>query len=56
MGSAQGSPLDIYHLVHETLADDTVALRVFNDHVVADERVECVMLPISDGLTFIRKR
>jgi len=37
-------------------SDDTVALRAFNDHVVADARVECVMLPISDGLTFIRKR
>ena len=37
-------------------SDDTEALRAFNDHVVADDRVECVMLAISDGLTFIRKR
>ena len=37
-------------------SDDTVALRAFNDRVVADERVECVMLPISDGLSFITKR
>ena len=35
---------------------DTVALRAFNDQVVADERVECVMLAISDGLTIIAKR
>lgn len=33
---------------------DTVAIRSFNDLVVADARVECVMLPISDGLTMIR--
>lgn len=29
------------------------ALRAFNDHVVADPRVDQVMLPISDGLTLI---
>ena len=37
-------------------SDDTVALRAFNDHVVADDRVDCVMLAVSDGLTFITKR
>jgi caffeoyl-CoA O-methyltransferase len=39
-------------------ADDeqTVAIREFNDLVAADERVDCVMLPISDGLTLLRKR
>ena len=36
--------------------DDTVAIRAFNDHVVADERVDVVMLPIGDGLTLARKR
>jgi len=38
-------------------ADDesTVAIRAFNDKVVNDPRVECVMLPISDGLTMIRR-
>jgi caffeoyl-CoA O-methyltransferase len=36
--------------------DDTVALRAFNDHVAADDRVDVVMLPISDGLSFIVKR
>jgi caffeoyl-CoA O-methyltransferase len=36
--------------------DNTAAIRRFNDHVAADRRVESVMLPISDGLTFARKR
>ncbi len=36
--------------------DNTLAIRSFNDHVAADERVDCVMLPLSDGLTLIRKR
>jgi caffeoyl-CoA O-methyltransferase len=36
--------------------DSTEGIRAFNDHVVADERVECVMLAIGDGLTFIRRR
>ena len=35
---------------------DTVAIRKFNDLVAADSRVECVMLPIADGLTLLRKR
>ena len=34
--------------------ENTVAIRAFNDKVAADDRVECVMLPISDGLTLIR--
>jgi caffeoyl-CoA O-methyltransferase len=34
----------------------TSAIRGFNDQVAADARVECVMLPISDGLTLLRKR
>jgi caffeoyl-CoA O-methyltransferase len=33
-----------------------VAIREFNDHAAADERMELVMLPIADGLTFARKR
>lgn len=28
----------------------------FNEHALADERVELVLLPIGDGLTFARKR
>jgi caffeoyl-CoA O-methyltransferase len=35
---------------------DTLALRALNDKIVADERVEAVMLPIADGLTLCRKR
>jgi caffeoyl-CoA O-methyltransferase len=37
-------------------SDDTVALRAFNDHVVADPRVDCVMLAVGDGLSIIAKR
>jgi caffeoyl-CoA O-methyltransferase len=36
--------------------EDTTALRALNDHLVADERVESVMLSVSDGLTIVRKR
>jgi len=44
--------------VADPSADDpqTVAIRAFNDQVAADPRVDCVMLPISDGLTLLRKR
>jgi len=36
--------------------DNTVAIRAFNDHVAADDRVDAVMLPIADGLTILAKR
>ena len=36
--------------------ENTVAIRAFNDLVAADRRVEVVMLPISDGLSLVRKR
>jgi caffeoyl-CoA O-methyltransferase len=44
--------------VADPAADDeqTRAIRAFNDLVAADERVDRVMLPISDGLTLVRKR
>jgi caffeoyl-CoA O-methyltransferase len=32
------------------------AVRDFNDHAAADDRVEVIMLPIGDGLTLARKR
>lgn len=35
---------------------ETRALRAFNDQVVQDERVVCVMLTIRDGITLIRRR
>jgi caffeoyl-CoA O-methyltransferase len=34
-------------------SDNTVALQRFNDHVLADERTECVLLPVGDGMTVI---
>jgi caffeoyl-CoA O-methyltransferase len=36
--------------------ENTEAIRRFNDHAAADDRVELVMLPIADGLTLARKR
>ena len=33
----------------------TQGIRLFNDHVAADPRVERVILPLRDGLTLIRK-
>ena len=35
---------------------DTQAIRAFNDRLVADDRVDVVLLPISDGLTLARKQ
>jgi caffeoyl-CoA O-methyltransferase len=35
---------------------DDAAIVAFNDHVHADERVVCAMLPIRDGLSLIRLR
>ena len=44
------------------LADNTLsvlngneAIGSFNEHVLADARVECVLVPIRDGVTLIRK-
>lgn len=36
--------------------DDTRAIRALNDFVTADPRVECVMIPVADGLLLTRKR
>jgi len=33
--------------------DDTVALRAFNDAMVADDRVDVALLPVGDGLSMI---
>lgn len=35
---------------------DTVAIRACNEHILADHRVESVMMHIADGLTLVRKR
>jgi caffeoyl-CoA O-methyltransferase len=40
----------------EDASDSTRALAAFNDMVVADPRVTCVMLTVRDGLTLIRPR
>jgi caffeoyl-CoA O-methyltransferase len=32
------------------------AIRAFNDHAVADRRVDVVLLPVGDGLTLARKK
>jgi caffeoyl-CoA O-methyltransferase len=37
-------------------SESTLALREFNDHVARDERVNCVVLTIRDGVTLIRRR
>ena len=34
----------------------TLGIAAFNDKVASDPRVECVILPIRDGLTVIRKK
>ena len=34
----------------------TQAIKRFNDHVAADDRVECLMLTVRDGMTLIRRR
>jgi len=39
-----------------TTDESTRALRELNELVIADRRVEAVMLPIADGLTIVRKR
>lgn len=36
--------------------ESTQAIKAFNDHVAADERVECLMLTVRDGMTLIRPR
>ncbi len=36
--------------------ESDVAVRDLNDLIVADERVESVMLPVRDGVTLVRKR
>ena len=35
---------------------NTDVIREFNDHVLADARVECVMLTVRDGMLLIRKK
>ncbi|MGO9057991.1 MAG: O-methyltransferase [Candidatus Binataceae bacterium] len=46
-----GSVLD-----HHNQTDDTKAIRALNDFIAHDERVDAVMIPVSDGLTVVRKK
>ncbi len=62
--------IEYYEAVLPKLADDGVILAdntlggldgnegiaAFNAHVIADDRVESVLVPIRDGVTFIRRR
>ncbi|MGH9265999.1 MAG: O-methyltransferase [Acidimicrobiales bacterium] len=43
-------------LDEEDRSDETVAIRAFNDLVVDDPRVTCVMTTVRDGVTLIRRR
>jgi predicted O-methyltransferase YrrM len=36
--------------------EDTVALRALNTKIMADSRVDIVMVPICDGVTMARKK
>lgn len=45
------------NVIDESATDEhTVSIRAFNQKVASDERLDCVLLPISDGLTFLRVR
>jgi predicted O-methyltransferase YrrM len=57
--------VDYYEAVLPMLADDGIILadntlsesvHPFNEYVLRDERVECVLVPIRDGVTLIRRR
>ena len=37
-------------------SESTQAIREFNDHVLADARTECVLVPVGDGMTVIWPR
>jgi caffeoyl-CoA O-methyltransferase len=46
-----GRPLD-----PSDRSESTTSIRELNDFITADPRVECVLLPIRDGVMLIRKR
>jgi caffeoyl-CoA O-methyltransferase len=57
--------IDYYEAVLPKLAEDGIILadntlsesvHPFNEHVLHDDRVECVLVPIRDGVTLIRRR
>jgi caffeoyl-CoA O-methyltransferase len=40
----------------EDTSDDTRAIKELNDAIAADNRVECVMVPVRDGVSLVRLR
>jgi caffeoyl-CoA O-methyltransferase len=46
---------DVLHPEADDASDNARALAAFNDMVVNDERVVCVMLTVRDGVTLIRR-
>jgi caffeoyl-CoA O-methyltransferase len=46
-----GRPLD-----ESDQSESTVSIRELNDYIAADPRVECVLVPIRDGVMLIHKR
>ena len=36
--------------------ESSVAMAALNDKIAADERVDCTMLGVADGVTLVRKR
>lgn len=47
----------LYHgqVVRAGASADADAIRAFNDHVLADKRMDAVLLPIADGVTVARR-
>jgi len=43
-------------VLEENGEESTRAIKRFNDHVVRDDRVECLTLTVRDGMTLIRRR
>ena len=43
-------------VVEDDVDESTRAIKEFNEHVAADERVVSVMLSVRDGMTLVRKR
>jgi caffeoyl-CoA O-methyltransferase len=43
-------------VLEENGEESTRAIKRFNDHVAADDRIECLMLTVRDGMTLIRRR
>ena len=43
-------------VVEDDGEESTQAIKAFNDHVAADDRVEQLMLTVGDGMTLIGRR